>query len=74
MRPPKNKYNIAMLTVWNQVTTEFYGRRVYASYVIEGGMLKVKTPRGERATQFGGSNPDLLAARLLRELAAEGKA
>jgi hypothetical protein len=33
-----------MLTVWNRITTEFYGRRICAAYVIEDGMLKVKTP------------------------------
>ena len=37
-----------MLTVWNQVTTEFYGRRICAAYMIENQMLKVKTPRGDR--------------------------
>jgi hypothetical protein len=63
-----------MLTVWNQITTEFYGRRIYAAYVIEDGMLKVKTPGGEKGTRFGGSNPNELAERLLRELAAQRKA
>jgi hypothetical protein len=63
-----------MLTIWNQITTEFYGRRLYGSYVIEDGMLKVKTPRGEKGAQLRGSKPDELAERLLRELAAQGKA
>jgi hypothetical protein len=63
-----------MLTIWSQIITEFYGRRVYGSYVIEDGMLKVKTPRGEKGTQLGGWKPDDLAERLLRELAAQGKA
>ena len=63
-----------MRTIWNQITTEFYGRRIYAAYVIEDGMLKVKTPRGQRGAQLRGSNPDQLAERLLRELAAQGKA
>jgi hypothetical protein len=63
-----------MLTVWNQIITEFYGRRVYGSYVIEDGMLKVKTPRGQKGAQLGVSEPDNLAERLLRELAAQGKA
>jgi len=61
-----------MLTIWNQITTEFYGRRISAAYVIEDGMLKVKTPGGERGSQFRGSNPNELAERLLRELAAQG--
>jgi hypothetical protein len=63
-----------MVTVWNQITTEFYGRRVYGSYVIEEGMLKVKTPRGERRMKFGGSNPAPQAEQLLRELVVQGKA
>ncbi len=62
------------VTIWNQIRTEFYGRRIYGSYVLEDGMLKVKTPRGEKAARFAGSNPDWLAERLLQELAAEGKA
>jgi hypothetical protein len=62
-----------MLTVWNRITTEFYGRTVSGVYVIEGETLTVKTPRGERATWLGGSNPDWLAARLLRELVVEEK-
>ena len=63
-----------MLTIWNQITTEFNGRRVQAPYVIEDGILKVKTPGGEKGARFGGSNPNELAERLLRELAAQGKA
>jgi hypothetical protein len=63
-----------MVTIWNQITTEFYGRRISAAYVIEDGILKVKTPGGEKGTRFGGSNPNELAERLLRELAVQGKA
>jgi hypothetical protein len=63
------------VTVWNRVTTDFYGRSAYGSYVIENdSIIRVKTPRGEKATQLRGFNPDQLAERLLRELAAEGKA
>jgi hypothetical protein len=36
--------------------------------------ITVKTPHSEKATQFRGFNPHQLAERLLRELAAEGKA
>ena len=63
-----------MLTIWNQITTEFYGRRISAAYVIEDGILKVKTRGGENGARFAGSNPNELAERLLRELAAQGKA
>jgi len=63
------------LTVWTQILTEFNGRRVHGSYAVEDGMVKVKSPRGEKATQLGGTtNAIWLAGRLLRELAAEGKA
>jgi hypothetical protein len=63
-----------MLIVWNQITTEYYGRRVYGSYVIEDETLTVKTPRGEQGARLRGSNPYRLAEQLLRELAVRGKA
>jgi hypothetical protein len=63
------------VSVWNQVTTDFYGRSVYGWYVIENDtIITVKTPRGNKAMQLRGLHPDPLAERLLRELAAEGKA
>ena len=37
-------------------------------------MVKVKTPRGEKAAQIGAFNPDWVARRLLQELAEEGRA
>ena len=63
-----------IVTVWNGVRTDFYGRSVYGSYVIENDFITVKTPRGQKAMQLRDLNPDQLAERLLRELAAEGKA
>jgi len=49
-------------------------RAIRGSYAVEDGMVKVKTPRGERAAQVEGlSNPIWLAVWLLRELAKEGK-
>ncbi|MFZ0150491.1 MAG: hypothetical protein WAL37_06505 [Xanthobacteraceae bacterium] len=63
-----------MVTIWNQITTEFYSRPVYGSYVIENETITVKTARGQKGAQLGGSKPHQLAERLLRELAAEGKA
>jgi hypothetical protein len=66
---------VMSVSVWNRVTTDFYGRSVYGSYVIENDtIITVKTPRGSKAMQLGGFNPNPLAERLLRELAAEGKA
>jgi hypothetical protein len=63
------------VTIWNQITTEFFGRRVCGSYVIQDRTLMVKVRRGEKSTtQVEGSNSIWLAERLLRELAADGKA
>jgi hypothetical protein len=63
------------VTIWNQITTEFFGRSVCGSYVIENdAIITVKTPRGQKAMQLKGLRPDRLAERLLCELAAEGKA
>ena len=63
-----------MMSVWNQITAEFFGRRIYGSCVIENGILRVKTPYGEKQTPAGGPGSESLAVRLLRELAAQGKA
>jgi len=63
------------VTIWNQITTEFFGRSVYGSYVIENdAIITVKTPRGQKAMQLTGLRPERLAEQLLRELAAVGKA
>jgi len=64
---------MANLTVWQQITAEFSCHPLSGSYAIEDGMVKVKTPYGEKATQIGSFNPEWVARRLLQELAAEGK-
>lgn len=61
------------LTVWHQITIEFSGHQLSGSYAVEDGMVKVKTPYGEKATQVGSFNSEWVARRLLEELAAEGK-
>jgi hypothetical protein len=61
------------LTVWRQIAVEFNGRRLSGSYAVENGIVKVKTPYGEKATQVGSFNSEWVARRLLEELAAEGK-
>ena len=63
-----------VVTVWNRITTEFYGRSLYGSYVIENETITVKTARGQKTALLGNSKPHQLAERLLRELAAERKA
>ena len=65
---------MANLTVWQQITAEFSGHPLSGSYAIEDGMVKVKTPHGQKATQIGSFNPEWLARRLLQELAEERRA
>ena len=56
------------------MTTVFKGRVVRGSYAVEEGTVKVRTEHGEKTTQLRGTNAIWAAGRLLRELAAEGKA
>ena len=49
---------MANLTVWQQITAEFGGHPLSGSYAIEDGMVKVKTPYGEKATHIGSFNPE----------------
>ncbi len=66
---------VMSVSVWNRVTTDFYGRSVCGSCVIENDtIITVQTARGNKSMQLRALNPDPLAERLLRELAADGKA
>ena len=65
---------MANLTVWQQITAEFSGHPLSGSSAIEDGMVKVKTPHGEKATEIGSFNPEWVARRLLQELTEEGRA
>ena len=60
--------------IWKQISTAFKGRAVGGSYAVEDGIVRVRTPLGEKAAELEGTNAALVAWRLLRELAAEGKA
>jgi len=61
------------LTVWKEITTKFDDRAISGSYAIEGGIVKVRTSHGQKNAQLGDLSPIFVAARLLRELAPEGK-
>jgi hypothetical protein len=52
----------------NQTLTVFTG-----SYAVENGIVKVKTPFGEKADPSSLFNSEWVARRLLEELATEGK-
>jgi len=64
------------LADWTYITTGFEGRAVNGSFAVEDGMVIVKGSRGdERRSQIeAGVNPIWTAVRLLRNLAAAGKA
>jgi hypothetical protein len=59
---------------WREIATVFEGRVARGSYAVEDATVKVRTAHGEKATQLKGTNAIWAAGRLLRELAAEGKA
>ena len=64
------------LADWTHITTGFEGRAVRGSFAVEDGMVMVKGSRGdEKRSQIEeGVNPIWTAVRLLRDLAAAGKA
>jgi hypothetical protein len=49
------------LTVWQQITAEFSGHPLSASYAIEDGVVKVKTPHSEKVAEIGSFNPEWVA-------------
>jgi hypothetical protein len=60
--------------VWKDISTAFEGRPIGGSWIIENGIVKVKTTLGEKTAPLEEANGIWIAWRLLRELAAEGKA
>jgi hypothetical protein len=72
-----NERTVAMasrtLTVWQQITVQFDGHSLSGSYAVENGVVKVKTPFGEKTDSSSPFNPEWVARRLLEELATEGK-
>jgi hypothetical protein len=61
------------LIVWQQITVEFDGHSLTGSYAVENGVVKVKTPFGEKTDSSSPFNSEWVARRLLEELAAESK-
>jgi hypothetical protein len=60
--------------IWKEISTAFEGRPIGGSWLIENGIVKVKTTLGEKTAPIEEANGTWVAWRLLRELAAEGKA
>ena len=64
------------LTLWRALSFEYEGRKVRASYAYlpDEKVIRVKTPKGEKATTLRNSTPVNLARMLLIKMAREGKA
>jgi len=60
--------------IWKEISTAFEGRPIGGSWLVENGIVKVKTTLGEKTAPLENANGTWVAWRLLRELAAEGKA
>jgi hypothetical protein len=58
---------------WREVTTEINGRKIRGSYTTHKGMVTVRSADGTKSTKIGGSAPETLAQKLLRELARENE-
>ena len=59
---------------WREITVAFDGRAVSGSYTVENQIVVVRTEHGAKSWEVGTMDPTSLAFRLLRELAAAGKA
>jgi hypothetical protein len=61
--------------IWREFDAVFLGRLVKGAYSMSrDGFVTVKTTGGSKGTQLGNSLAIFVEKRLLRELAAEGKA
>ena len=60
--------------IWKEITTAFNGRAIGGSWAVENGIVKVRTTLGEKAATLEEADGVWVAWRLLREMAAEGKA
>jgi hypothetical protein len=67
-------YAMGQTTIWKEITTAFEGRAIGGSWAVEGGHVRVKTALGEKLAPLEGANGIWVAWRLLREMAADGKA
>jgi hypothetical protein len=61
--------------IWREFDAVFLGRLLKGSYSMSPeGLVTVRTPSGSKTTHLGRSPAIFIAKRLLRELAAGGKA
>ncbi|MFY9841000.1 MAG: hypothetical protein WAK55_31920 [Xanthobacteraceae bacterium] len=60
--------------IWKDISTAFEGRAIGGSWAVENDIVRVRTALGEKVAPIEEANGVWVAWRLLREMAAEGKA
>jgi hypothetical protein len=60
--------------IWKEITTAFKGRAIGGAWMIENGVVTVRTTLGEKVAPLEEADGVWVAWRLLREMAADGKA
>jgi hypothetical protein len=65
---------LAAPIIWKEITSAFNRRAIGGSWAVEDGIVKVRTALGEKAAPLEEANGVWVAWRLLRELAAGGRA
>lgn len=60
--------------IWKEITTAFNGRAIGGLWAVEDGVVRVRTRLGEKAAPIEEADGIWVAWRILREMAAEGKA
>jgi hypothetical protein len=65
---------VAQPIIWKEMTTAYNGRAIAGSWAVDNGVVKVRTTFGGKAAPLDGADGVWIAWRLLREMAAEGKA
>jgi hypothetical protein len=65
---------VAKAIVWKEITSAFNGRAIGGSWAVEDRVVRVRTTIGEKAAPLEEADGVWVAWRLLREMAAEGKA
>lgn len=65
---------MAQPIIWKEIVTAFEGRAIEGSWAVEDGHVRLRTTLGEKSVPLEEADGLWLAWRLLREMAAEGKA
>jgi hypothetical protein len=65
---------VAQPIIWKEMTTAYNGRAIAGSWAVENGFVRVRSTFGEKTAPLEGTDGVWIAWRLLREMAAQGKA